>query len=321
MDGSAAQTTTAPRRRGRAAASGSSCAIESIAQGGAGVGRRTAMSCSSRAAFPGDRVRAEVTKSKRALRPCARGRGARAEPGPGPDPLRPRGRRMPGLARGRPCATSASWSTSSGWSSEALRRLGGLEGFELEPIVAGRRPLALPQQARVLLRRARGRRARAGLPRPRQLGRGSTTRATACSPPSATTPPATWSATGARAEGLSRLRPPRPAPASCGTSSCARAAAPATCSCASSPARATSAPRRSRGGRERSRRRGVLWTRIDGARRGDRRAATRRSLAGARAASRRSSAACASASPPRRSSRPTPRWPSTSTGWRPITPR
>ena len=68
--------------------------------------------------------------------------------------------------------------------------------------------------------------------------------ATACSPRSATTRPATWSATGARAQGLARLRPPRRARASCATSSCARAGAPASCRCGSSPRPAEIAARR-----------------------------------------------------------------------------
>ena len=53
---------------------------------------------------------------------------------------------------------------------DALTRIGRLEGFELEPIVPARRAVALPQQARVLVRHRRRRRARVRLPRARALG-------------------------------------------------------------------------------------------------------------------------------------------------------
>ncbi len=53
---------------------------------------------------------------------------------------------------GRCCPTSASSRSSSGQVDEALRRIGRLDGFELEEIVPGRGAVALPQQARVLLR-------------------------------------------------------------------------------------------------------------------------------------------------------------------------
>ncbi len=174
-----------------------------------------------------------------------------------------------------------------------------------------RRAVALPQQARVLVRDGRGRRSSsAGSTRPAR-GRGSTTiedcllaseRGNDAAPPRARR--------RARA-GPRRLRPPHADRASCATSSCARAAGPAQVQ-----VRLVTSPGdvRRRGVRRRARRR-VQSVDLDagrGRRRDDagrpRRAAHRR-----RRGSRRSSAACASRSAPRRSSRRTPRWPSSST--------
>ena len=103
-------------------------------------------------AFPGDAVRAEVTKSKRDYAQRARRRGPRAEPGPGPAALRPRGRRVPGLALADAALRAPARAQAASWSTTRSRRLGGLDGFELEPIVAADGPLALPQQDGVLVR-------------------------------------------------------------------------------------------------------------------------------------------------------------------------
>ena len=111
---------------------------------------------------------------------------------------------------------------------DALRRIGQLDGFALEPIVAGARAVALPQQARVLVRRrtptarssaastrpapGRGSSSTRGLPaglRARQRGARGGARAGAASRASRRT-------TAARAR------------ASCATSSSARAGAPAS---------------------------------------------------------------------------------------------
>ena len=201
----------------------------------------------------------------------------------------------------------------------AARGSASLEDFELEPIVPGRRAVALPQQARVLVRRptttARSSAAstRAGsweridadrrLParlRARQRGRAHAAlalvpRRTACAP-----------TTAARR------------PACCATSSSARAGAPAqlqvrlVTSRRGWPHRPTRSPRRSApaasSGRGRRRRR-------------DHRRRTPRSLHGTRGHRRGAAAACAlPRSAPTPSSRPTPRWPSASTRSRPSTP-
>ncbi len=78
---------------------------------------------------------------------------------------------------------------------DALRRLGELDGFELEPI----EPAVEQWRYRNKLEYSfgeRGRRARARLSPPRQLGRRSSTSTTASSPRRPTTRPATRSATG-----------------------------------------------------------------------------------------------------------------------------
>ena len=89
------------------------------------------------------------------LRPRAHARGARAEPR-AHRAARPTTRACPG----RCSPTSASWRSSSEQVDDALRRIGKLDGFELEEIVPALRAVALPQQARVLLRRRRRRRRR-----------------------------------------------------------------------------------------------------------------------------------------------------------------
>ena len=143
--------------------------IDSLAFGGRGVARADGLVVFVSGALPGDRVRAEITKGEEALRRGAHGRAAAARRRPRRRPLRPRAASPAPAPPGRASPTSASWPTSSEQVDEALRRIGGLDGFELEEIEPARRAVALPQQARVLLRRAR-RRADPRLPRPRPLG-------------------------------------------------------------------------------------------------------------------------------------------------------
>ena len=69
------------------------------------------------------------------LRERARRRGARAEPRPRAASAATTRAATAPARRGRRCATSASSSTSSELVDDALARLGGLTGFELEPIV------------------------------------------------------------------------------------------------------------------------------------------------------------------------------------------
>ena len=82
--------------------------------------------------FPGDLVRARVHDRKRSY---AQARATELLE-PGPDRVRAARRRIP-ARRGRCCATSASSRSSSDQVDEALRRIGQLDGFTLEPIVAG----------------------------------------------------------------------------------------------------------------------------------------------------------------------------------------
>ena len=148
------------RRRARAARS-----TRSPSAAPASRAPTAATSCSSTAAFPGDLVRARVARAQARLRRRARASrcSSRAPTGSRRSPTIP-------ARPGRCCATSASSRSSSEQVDDALRRIGQLDGFELEPIVPARRAVALPQQARVLVRRGRGRRAGLRLPRARLVG-------------------------------------------------------------------------------------------------------------------------------------------------------
>jgi 23S rRNA (uracil1939-C5)-methyltransferase len=108
--------------------------IDSLAHGGRGVARVGGYVVFVAGGLPGDRVRAEVTKRKR------RFAEARAV-----ELLRPGADRVANrcLHEGEPCP-GAPWqglayerqlAEKSGQVEEALRRIGGLEGFELEEIV------------------------------------------------------------------------------------------------------------------------------------------------------------------------------------------
>ncbi len=107
--------------------------IESLAHGGRGVARADGYVVFVSGALPGDRVRARLAKAKRDF-----GEAQAVELiDPGPD-------RVPDrcLHDGEPCP-GASWqglpyerqlSEKARLVDDALRRLGGLDGFELEPI-------------------------------------------------------------------------------------------------------------------------------------------------------------------------------------------
>ena len=112
------------------AATSSSCTIDSLAYGGNGVARRDGYVVFVAGAIPGDRVRAVVGKRKRRYAEARAIEIARAR-------ARPHRRRSPTIParRGRCCPTSASSRSRPSRSSDALRRIGRLEGFELEPIV------------------------------------------------------------------------------------------------------------------------------------------------------------------------------------------
>src|SRR3954447_1452517 len=103
--------------------------IDSLAHGGAGVGRLDGYVVFVRGAMPGDRVQARITKRKRAY--------AEAQMGellaPGPDRIAPvadhPGAPWQALPYERQLAVKVEQ------VGDALRRIGRLEGFELEPIV------------------------------------------------------------------------------------------------------------------------------------------------------------------------------------------
>ena len=126
----------------------------------------------------------------------------------------------------------------------ALRRLGHLDGFELRAGRARCRALALPQQVRVLVRRAR-RRARLRLPSPRKLGRGDRRRGLPARLGGQQHGPQPGPRLGA-GRGDPGLRSAPPGRGCCATSSSARAGEPGRCRPGSSPRRrASQAPRRS----------------------------------------------------------------------------
>ena len=95
---------------------------------------------------------------------------------------------------------------------DALRRLGHLDGFDDAADRPGGRAVALPQQARVLVRHRSGdRRADLRLPRAGVVGGHRRTSRTACCSPSAATQARREVLAWARAQGYTRLRPPHAA--------------------------------------------------------------------------------------------------------------
>jgi 23S rRNA (uracil1939-C5)-methyltransferase len=104
--------------------------IDDLAFGGAGVARSDGYVLFVQGAVPGDRVRAEVTKSKRSF---AEARAIEVLE-PGPDRIEPEADH-PG-APWQILRYERQLEVKQAQVEEALRRLGGLEGFELEPIVA-----------------------------------------------------------------------------------------------------------------------------------------------------------------------------------------
>jgi 23S rRNA (uracil1939-C5)-methyltransferase len=107
--------------------------VESLAYGGKGIARRNGYVVFVAGALPGDRVRAEVTRAKRGYAEASTEEIVR----PSPD-------RLPARCDhgGEPCP-GAPWQSlpyeeqlrhKQAQVGDALVRLGGLEGFELEPI-------------------------------------------------------------------------------------------------------------------------------------------------------------------------------------------
>ena len=117
-------------------------------------------------AVPGDRVRAVDRQAQARLR-----RGAQAIEilEPSPDRIAPLADH-PG-APWQVLPYERQLEVKQAQVDDALRRIGKLDGYELEPIVPAVAAVALPQQARVLVRHRRGRRAGVRLSRPGALGR------------------------------------------------------------------------------------------------------------------------------------------------------
>jgi len=127
---------TAQRERGPRPKPGSELVLEidSLAQGGRGVARADGYVVFVSGGLPGDRVRARLTKAKRGY---GEGKAIEiVEPSPNriPDQCVHEGEPCPGAPwQGLPYDRQLAEKTRQ--VDEALRRLGGLEDFELEPIV------------------------------------------------------------------------------------------------------------------------------------------------------------------------------------------
>jgi 23S rRNA (uracil1939-C5)-methyltransferase len=129
VDPATGQTPAARRHRGELL----EVEIDSLAFGGRGVAREQGLVVFVAGALPGDRVRAEVTKAKRRFAEARTVELLRA----GPDRLADRcvhdGEPCPG-APWQGLAYESQLTHKRGQVDEALRRIGGLDGFELEEI-------------------------------------------------------------------------------------------------------------------------------------------------------------------------------------------
>ncbi len=143
--------------------------VESLAYGGRGVARRNGYVVFVAGALPGDRVRAQITKSKRHYAEARTVELLRPSPDRVPDRCDHGGEPCPGAPwQGLPYEEQLRFKQEQ--VDDALRRLGGLDGFELAPI----EPAAERWRYRNKLEYSFGeRRRRAGprLPRPGPLGR------------------------------------------------------------------------------------------------------------------------------------------------------
>jgi 23S rRNA (uracil1939-C5)-methyltransferase len=108
--------------------------VDSLAQGGRGVARADGYVIFVSGGLPGDRVRARLTKSKRGFAEATAVELIEPAPDRIPDRCTHQGEPCPGAPwQGLPYERQLGEKTRQ--VDEALRRLGGLEGFELEPIV------------------------------------------------------------------------------------------------------------------------------------------------------------------------------------------
>src|SRR3954466_14143975 len=103
--------------------------IDTLAYGGAGVARLDGYVVFVRDAVPGDRVRAQVTKRKRAY---AEARAVEVLE-PSPDRIPPAADRPGRPGRARP--SGGQLEVKAAQVDDALRRIGKLDGYTLEPIV------------------------------------------------------------------------------------------------------------------------------------------------------------------------------------------
>jgi 23S rRNA (uracil1939-C5)-methyltransferase len=107
--------------------------VESLAYGGKGIARRNGYVVFVAGALPGDRVRAEVTKAKRGYAEASAVDLVRESPDRVPPRCDHGGEPCPGAPwQSLPYEEQLRYKQSQ--VEDALVRLGGLEGFELEPI-------------------------------------------------------------------------------------------------------------------------------------------------------------------------------------------
>src|SRR5512139_849541 len=104
--------------------------VESLAFGGAGVARLDGYVVFVAGGLPGDRVRAEVGRSKRAFAEARATEVLEA----GPDRVEPQAPGHPG-ASWQVLRYERQLEVKQEQVGDALRRIGGLDGFEREPIV------------------------------------------------------------------------------------------------------------------------------------------------------------------------------------------
>ena len=170
--------------------------IDALAFGGAGVARIEGYVVFVTGAVPGDRVRAVIGKRKRAY---AEARAVEILE-PGPDRIAPVADH-PG-APWQVLSYERQLEVKQGQVDDALRRIGKLDGFALEPII----PAVSQWRYRNKLEYSFGADASGALVcgfHAPAAGTRSWPWTTACSPPSPPTPPASRSWRGAAAEGLS----------------------------------------------------------------------------------------------------------------------
>ena len=201
--------------------------VDRLAYGGNGVARREdGYVVFVAGGVPGDRVRAEVGKSKKAY---AEARAIEL--------LEPSPDRIPEVADhpGAPWQVlpfSRQLEVKQEQVADALTRIGRLEGYELEPIVPAVEEWRYRNKLEYSFGTGEGGELRVRLPRARALGRDRPGRRLPARLRARQRRPRAG-ARRAAAPGARRLGPPPPNRASCATSSCARGGEPASCRCGS----------------------------------------------------------------------------------------